>query len=116
MYLFASSGIAMDVHFCMGKELGVNFYQAASSKCSKCGMAEKKDGCCRDEHSFHKLNSDHQNPAVSHITTILFADISHADFNFEQFIPFSDTPLIAITGPPDIPKAGIGLLNSVSRI
>ena len=79
-------------------------------------MAEKKGGCCRDEHSFHKLNTDHQNPAVSHIKVIFFADAPIPVLNFQQFVPLIQNPALPIIIPPDLPKAGIGVLNNVSRI
>jgi len=61
LYLSVSSGIAMEVHYCMGKKAGVELFGAGNDKCSKCGMAEKKGGCCSDEHKFYKLNDSHKN-------------------------------------------------------
>ncbi len=56
-----SSGIAMDIHYCMGQKAGVDFYKTENEKCSKCGMTEKENGCCHDEHQFHKLADFHKN-------------------------------------------------------
>jgi hypothetical protein len=74
LYLGVSSGIAMEIHYCMGKKAGVDLYGKGNDKCQKCGMKEKKD-CCNDEHKFYKLNDSHKN--VSN------------DLNFE-------TPVLAI--------------------
>ena len=60
LYLFVSSGIAMEIHYCMGKKAGVQFYGSGNDKCGKCGMKDKK-GCCSDEHKFYKLNDLHKN-------------------------------------------------------
>ena len=60
-YMLVSSGIAMEIHYCMGKRSGVDFYTAKEDKCGKCGMKEKKGGCCNDEHKFYKLEDSHKN-------------------------------------------------------
>jgi hypothetical protein len=61
LYLGVSSGVAMEIHYCMGKKAGVEFYGSDNDKCGKCGMKEKKGGCCNDEHKFYKLNDSHKN-------------------------------------------------------
>ena len=58
-----SSGIAMEIHYCMGKKAGIDFYQSENEDCSRCGMKEKKGGCCSDEHKFFKLKDFHKNVA-----------------------------------------------------
>ena len=79
LYLGVSSGIAMEIHYCMGKKAGVDFYKGDNDKCGKCGMKEKKSGCCcNDEHKFYKLNDSHKN--VSN------------DLNFETPVAFTDIP------------------------
>ena len=60
LYLSVSSGIAMEIHYCMGEKTGIDLYGSGSNKCHKCGMQEKK-GCCNDEHKFYKLNDSHKN-------------------------------------------------------
>lgn len=60
LYLGVSSGIAMEIHYCMGKKAGVDFYATGNNKCGKCGMTDKKSGCCNDEHKFYKLNDSHK--------------------------------------------------------
>jgi hypothetical protein len=60
LYLAVSSGVAMEIHYCMGKKAGMDLYGAGNDKCHKCGMKEKK-GCCSDENKFYKLNDSHKN-------------------------------------------------------
>ena len=79
LYLGISSGIAMEIHYCMGKKAGVELYGSDNDKCGKCGMKEKKTGCCNDEHKFYKLNDSHKN--VSN------------DLSFETPIAFISNPL-----------------------
>ncbi len=54
-YLMLSTGIAMEIHYCMGKKAGIDFYKLENEKCGRCGMLEKKNGCCNDEHKFYKI-------------------------------------------------------------
>jgi hypothetical protein len=61
LYLGVSSGIAMEIHYCMGKKAGVEFYGSDNDKCGKCGMKEKKGSCCNDQHKFYKLHDSHKN-------------------------------------------------------
>jgi hypothetical protein len=61
LYLGVSSGIAMEIHYCMGKKAGVELFASGNDKCGKCGMKEKKGGCCSDEQQFYKLNDSHKN-------------------------------------------------------
>jgi len=53
--MMLSTGIAMEVHYCMGKKAGIDFYKSDNEKCKRCGMLEKKNGCCNDEHKFYKI-------------------------------------------------------------
>lgn len=59
LYLAVSSGIAMEIHYCMGKKAGIEFYGSTSDKCGRCGMADKTAGCCHDEFKFYKINDSH---------------------------------------------------------
>ncbi|HNU87186.1 MAG TPA: hypothetical protein PKJ94_02810 [Ferruginibacter sp.] len=59
LYLAVSSGIAMEIHYCMGKKAGIEFYGSTSDKCGRCGMEDKTTGCCHDEFKFYKINDSH---------------------------------------------------------
>lgn len=101
-----SSGIAMEIHYCMGKKAGVDFYATGQDKCSRCGMKEKKGGCCNDEHQFYKLTSDHKTVTNDHdfnapvffhesvytIPYILFSKNVVSSFSINS-PPFSELPL-----------------------
>lgn len=72
LYLGMSSGIAMELHYCMGKLAGIEFFGGVNEKCGKCGMKEKKGGCCNDEHHFIKISDSHKGSA------------NNIDFSFES--------------------------------
>ncbi len=39
----------------MGKKVGVEIISDDDEACARCGMTEKDNGCCHDEHKFFKL-------------------------------------------------------------
>ena len=47
VYLTISSGVVVNIHYCMGEIAEVAFGQKSSDKCGKCGM--ENDGCCHDD-------------------------------------------------------------------
>lgn len=117
LYLGISSGVAMELHYCMGNKAGMELYGSSSDKCGKCGMTDSKSGCCHDEFKFYKLNDSHK--LVSN------------DFGFSSNIPaviseyfvydwqlsensnlFSNNYFI----PPDFNKPPLRIMNGVFRI
>ncbi len=61
VYFAVSSGVVMEVHYCMGKVAGAELYTGDNDHCGKCGMKEKKGGCCQDEFKVYKLEDSHKN-------------------------------------------------------
>ncbi len=58
IYLTVSSGVAMSIHYCMGKVASVDLVHT-SDKCGKCGM-KTSGGCCKDEFKIVKLSDSHK--------------------------------------------------------
>jgi hypothetical protein len=61
LYLGASTGTTLHLHYCMGKLVNEQSAQKETGKCSKCGMKKDraaKKGCCKDEHKLVKLEKD----------------------------------------------------------
>ncbi len=112
-----SSGIAMEIHYCMGKQAGVDFYKTENEKCGRCGMTEKKTGCCHDEHKFHKLQDSHKN---------VYNDISFesGDLAISQEFPIynwqitTDETFAVVhnNSPPDYTGPSACIMNCVFRI
>jgi len=116
LYMGVSSGIAMDIHYCMGKMVGANLYGGLNEKCSKCGMKEKQ-GCCKDEHQFYKLNDSHktalndiqlQAPFII-ITRLFLPFIGSVTLNADQLS-------IKNHSPPQYSGPSVRLLQSLFRI
>lgn len=116
LYLGVSSGIAMEIHYCMGKKAGVELYGSANDKCGKCGMQEKK-GCCNNEHKFYKLNDSHKNVSndLNFETSSIAVEITY---------PCYTTPLINDAAyralqnhsPPNYTKPSACIMNCIFRI
>jgi DNA polymerase II large subunit len=118
IYLTVSSGVAMEIHYCMGKQAAVDFYNTADDKkCGRCGMKEKKGGCCSDEHKFYKLEDAHKNVSCNYDASISqvamvneFASFSvNLISSFDQDILHNNSPPVDY-GPP------IFIRNCVIRI
>lgn len=59
LYLTITSGVIVNWHYCMGELASIKMGIPQSSKCDKCGMADKK-GCCESEYKFIKVQDEHQ--------------------------------------------------------
>ena len=77
IFFAVSSGIIINMHYCMGKRSGVSYRATAASHCGKCGM--DNTGCCHDDVQLVKLSNDQQ-PVASCI----------AFSGFDFFLDYSD--------------------------
>jgi len=117
LYMTVSSGIGMEIHYCMGKKAGMEFYGSSSDKCGKCGMTEKDTGCCHDEHKFYKLQDSHKTVSNDiHFTQPEFALVSEYPL-FNSKLP-ANIALTAINNhsPPEYTGPSACILNCVFRI
>ena len=59
IYGSATMGATIHMHYCMNEFVGWNLWHSdKENECGKCGMKEKKGGCCKDEHKQLKLSAD----------------------------------------------------------
>ena len=117
LYLAVSSGVVMEIHYCMGKIAGVDLYATGNDHCGKCGMKEKKGGCCNDEVKIYKLQDSHK----SVVNTISFEILSDAEaviYPVQQSYPPAENISLALQNhsPPDITQPSLRVLNCVFRI
>lgn len=59
LYIFTTSGVVVNVHYCMGAIASVTYGHGSPDSCGKCGM-EEKAGCCHSESKLVKLDAVHQ--------------------------------------------------------
>jgi hypothetical protein len=116
IYLAITSGLVLQIHYCMGKEAGsaIRFSEADSHACDKCGMEKGKSNCCHDETKFIKIQDSHkqvtndfqcQPPAVPQQEYEVASPVSHF---YSSTIPGKDH-----SPPGQIP---LTILNSVFRL
>ena len=113
-----SSGIAMEIHYCMGEKAGVDFYKNTDDKCGKCGMKNQdKNGCCSDDHLFLKIHDGHQK-AVNNVNFTLQPAIIPVLFPvFDWNLPLKESVAqVNNHAPPDIPILPARILHGVFRI
>jgi hypothetical protein len=117
VYMTVSTGIAMELHYCMGRFAGADVFGARGKACTLCGMTEKKNGCCHDEYKFVKLEDSHKNVlncidfAPSQIegnTTVVVNNFIFYD-KLQRHNPYYPSPPF-YSGPP------LHVLHSVFRI
>lgn len=77
------------IHFCMNEQLGTEFSlsEKEHQKCPRCGMEDSKSGCCSDEQSVVKLETNHQGSDVSFEAPIFFLislDLTHLVFDSKE--------------------------------
>ncbi len=117
VYMGVSSGIAMEIHYCMGKKAGVEFFGSTSDKCGKCGMKDTKTGCCHDEHKFYKLNDSHK--TVSNDINFSAGEIIIVNdhYLYDWSMPENIT-LTAVNNhsPPDYTEPSACIMNCLFRL
>lgn len=87
IYFTLSSGVVINLHYCMNRFDSVKLGTAKTEICGRCGMhSQDASGCCHDEVKFVKLQNDQQ--------------ASYALFNF-------DTPSVILTTPEFIISEGL---------
>jgi len=117
LYMTVASGIAMEIHYCMGKKAGVEFYGSDSDKCGRCGMKDKKSGCCHDEHKFYKLSDSHKN--VTNDISFAANEVAVVTEYFLYNWQLADDEAVALVNyhsPPDDTGPSACVLNCVFRL
>ena len=116
LYMSLSSGIAMEIHYCMGKKAGIEFYGDQKDKCGRCGMKGQK-GCCNDEHKFFKLNDSHK--TVSNEVAFGIPDpvilTSYAEYGRHVAIDAA-TKAVQNHSPPFYARPSARIMNGVFRL
>lgn len=67
-YFAVTSGMVMNIHYCMGKISSVTFNHDADQEdgtCGKCGMSKTENHCCKDEVTTVKLTDSHKTSFIA---------------------------------------------------
>lgn len=58
MYLGITSGVMLNIHYCMGEKDSMGYGIDESDHCGKCGMNDK-NSCCHSEYKLLKVQDAH---------------------------------------------------------
>lgn len=114
-----SSGLTLNVHFCMNQVQGVSFFTTDEHQCGSCGMQqEESGGCCHQERLLVKLIQDQFPP---HFIQVSIAPASAFVLPLQKSLPINGDRLLVFVGhqvphPPDILSTPLFLRNRVFRI
>ena len=115
LYIITTSGVVVNVHYCMGAVASVTYGHEAPESCGKCGMKEK-DGCCHSELKVVKLDDEHQQLVKAAqleqvaLLPVLFFETAMANYNSHKGFVNS------YHSPPDQRVNSVYLHNNVFRI
>ncbi len=104
IYLMVSTGIAMDIHFCMNERVGAELFANKNEKCGRCGMTEKETGCCHDEHKFYKLEIPGKQVSACTACDFLSKTTAILTYDFSFLVPSTDADNYLNHIQPIIPK------------
>ena len=117
LYITLTSGVAVNLHYCMGQLASVKYGYDSHKKCSKCGMASKNKGCCHTESKLVKVDDAHQQPTVAVQFLQLPAEVPVAYFELPAtFTSLPDHFIPLYHAPPDQRLNHVYLSNCVFRI
>lgn len=117
VYMAISSGVALELHYCMGDKAGMELYGSSDGTCGKCGMDEKDSGCCHDEFKFYKISDSHK--TVSNdidLKAAEFAVLNDYSFYNWQMPEKAPAPVVNNHSPPGYAGISACIMNCVFRI
>src|SRR5687767_3930391 len=85
IYLSTSSGLALQVHYCMDEVSGVSLAADDEKGCGKCGMEKNSNTCCKDETKFVKLDDAHKLLPSAYLQHPVAAILNSSEY-FEQSV------------------------------
>jgi len=116
VYLGVSTGIAMNVHYCMGKISSVGLLPGKNT-CGKCGMKKGNGGCCKDELKIVKLSDAHKLISNELNLTQPVAVLPGHFSEFDDNLVFSAINFsINNNSPPEHTGISLNILHGVFRI
>jgi len=120
MYLGITSGLVLQIHYCMGKQTGtsVQFAEVNTHSCTICGMQNAKNKCCHDEVKFIKLQDVHQQVTADYSITAPAPVSQEFDLISTSLNTVADSASACNHSPPDDEdgQPSLFVLYSVFRI
>jgi hypothetical protein len=118
IYLAISSGLILEIHYCMGKEAGssVKFAGNATPRCGKCGMENGPHKCCHNELKLIKVQDSHQQVSLDYQCQAPEAPVQEYNVPDLLFHFNASASTFADHSPPSSPPRSLCILNCVFRI
>ena len=118
IYLSTSSGLALQVHYCMDEISGVSLAENDENSCGKCGMEKNSNACCKDETKFVKLDDAHKLLASAYLQHPVVATVKSSEY-FDQsngYSNLSDLSVFNAHAPPVKTNRPLNLIHCVFRV
>lgn len=116
-YLTVTSGVMVNIHYCMGAIASITYGATEEKGCSKCGM-EESSACCHTEVKVIKSDDNHTSPSyATYITGISDHPQVIGLFQAAEFaLSSEDTGFSHYRPPPDSRAGELFKYNRVFRI
>ena len=119
LYLSMSTGIALNIHYCMNRVASVSLHTGEQDEdaCGTCGMDKTDSHCCKDVTKVVKLSDNHQPSKIVFASLSLPADLNIS--NTDLILPeqgLSAIPHLTYWPPPPRELNQLYLAYSVFRI
>lgn len=119
VYLTASSGATINMHYCMGKLMAWDLSQKQDDTCGTCGMGKTgHKGCCKDEQKIIQIEKDQKiSESTFRVFNLSSEIISLTYYNLPSVYSSSIiTANLVANPPPDLYTVPIFLRNCNFRI
>lgn len=115
IYLVISSGVIVNMHYCMGKLADVTYKAGNSSHCGICGMQDSD--CCHDDVKLVKLDDTHKvaHPINFELVTLAAIVPPPSSYTPSGFAEIGNRHAY-MHHPPDYLTPSFTILHSVFRI
>jgi len=116
LYLTISSGMVLNIHYCMGKVSKVELDNFSKAVC-KCGSGKKAMSCCKDEIKLVKLTDSHKATTAT-VNVNLPVVLLSSPLSFLQQ-PSANAPLyvgLEVDDPPIVTPTPVYIQHCVFRI
>lgn len=120
MYLVITSGLVLQIHYCMGSAAGSSLQFSGTDKdghlCDKCGMQKGNGKCCHDEVKFIKVQDSHKQVTTDFQCQPPAAPEHEYNLINPVFHFYSEATPVPTHAPPDEGLTPLYSLNSVFRL
>ena len=116
-YFAFSSGIVINLHYCMNRFDSSKLGAGKSEICGKCGMhTDALNGCCHDEIKVIKIQDDQQVFAIGFRFTPQAGIAENVSFYISDILFGSNKDFTLSNHSPPLDKQDVYLVNCVFRI